>query len=114
MRDPDESTRESVVRALGGAVPGSSGVLDVTAAERAERLVALQRQRMLLAGLRDEAESALVAFPATDDSAWSSDAQRVYAARRAELRHELALAVRAIEEALSGVAAMIAVLAAAG
>ncbi|MGO4690445.1 hypothetical protein [Glaciibacter sp. 2TAF33] len=111
LEDPDGAAHEFFVRSLGGT---DAAVQGIGAGERSERLAALRRQRMLLAGLREEAESALVGFPADHDSEWVSDAQRVYAARRSELRHELVLAVRALEAAVAGVAAAIAELSAAG
>jgi hypothetical protein len=113
VQDPDDTARESFVHSLGGALLGGPAP-GLSAGERVERLVALHRQRMLLTGLRDEAESALVAFPSADGSDWISEAQRAYAVRRSELRHELALAVHALDEALSGVSAAIATLSAGG
>jgi hypothetical protein len=104
----DDTTPESVVSALGGSLADSAGGVTVgavaAARERSERLGALRRQRMLLAGLRDDVEFALRTFSAADDPRWISEAQRQYAGRRAELRHELTFASRALEEALAGVA----------
>jgi hypothetical protein len=106
--DSKGTTLESVVHAFGGSLVDAAGTplqgVGSAAREQSERLATLRRQRMLLGGLRDEAESALSTFPVALDSSWVSEAQRQYCARRAELRHELVLLVRALEEALAGVA----------
>jgi hypothetical protein len=110
--DSKGTTLESVVHAFGGSLVDAAGTplqgVGGAARERSERLATLRRQWMLLGGLRDEAESALSTFPVALDSSWASEAQRQYCARRAELGHELVLLVRALEEALAGVAEAIA------
>jgi hypothetical protein len=112
--DSKGSTLESVVHAFGGSLVDAAGTplqgVGSAAREQSERLATLRRQRMLLGGLRDEAESALSTFPVALDSSWVSEAQRHYCARRDGLRHELVLLVRALEEALAGVAEAIATL----
>jgi hypothetical protein len=108
---PGDPTTESVVSALGGSLaPGGGALTGIAAAaavaaarDRSAHLMALHRQRMLLAGLRDEAECALRTFSGANDPGWVSGAQRQYAVRRAELRHELMFAARALDEALAGV-----------
>jgi hypothetical protein len=115
VADAGETALESVVHAFGGSLVDAAGraVQDGGTAlrERSERLATLHRQGMLLAGLREEAESALSTFPVALASSWSSDAQRLYAGRSAELRHELVRTVRALEEAEAGLVEAIATLA---
>lgn len=93
----------------------ADAILDGTARRRAEQLAALHGQRILLIALRAEVESALRRFASRGvGPAWRSEAQRRYAARRAELRDDLAGAASALDDAVEGVQAAIAELTAAG
>lgn len=80
----------------------------------AERLAALRNQRMLLRELRDDVDRAFRATAAGDlAESWRSTAQRAYAERLGELRRDLMVAWRQLDEALTVVHAAIARLTAA-
>jgi hypothetical protein len=74
------------------------------AAQRAQRLAALRKQRMLLTGLREEIDISMRMVSARPaESRWRSDAARRYADRREELGRDLRRVLEQADESLAAI-----------
>ena len=79
-------------------------VLGIEQAQRAERLAALQKQRVLLEGLHEDIGISIRLLSSLPSSSrWRSPAGAAYANRRDELRCELWAAQRQVNEAIAAV-----------
>jgi hypothetical protein len=78
--------------------------LGIEQVQRAERLVALRKQRMLLEGLHEDIGISMGLLASTPNgSHWRSPAETIYSRRKDELRRELWAAQRQVGEALTAV-----------
>lgn len=79
-------------------------VLGVEQVRRAERLVALRKQRMLLEGLHEDIGISIGLLSSVPrGSRWRSPAETLYASRRDQLRRDLWAALRQVDEAVDAV-----------
>lgn len=93
------------IRSGGGLVRAvDADALGIEQAQRAERVAALRKQRMLLEGLHEDIGISIALLSSIANvSRWRSPTETIYGRRRDELRRELGAAQRQLGDAVTAV-----------